>query len=87
MMTHTERGRGGVRESLSRHKDPSVFAAASNIDNASLIDLLAVKRGHSLMCFDASVSHAVKLFRQSSSSLRVSQCTGRQLVNKNCGNA
>ena len=53
MMTHTERGRGGVRESLPRTSNPSVFAAASDIDNASLIDLLAVKRGHSVTCFDA----------------------------------
>ena len=34
-------------------KDPSVFAAASDVDNTSLIDLLAVKRGHGIMCFDA----------------------------------
>ena len=30
-----------------------MFAAASDVDNISLIDLLAVKRGHGLMCFDA----------------------------------
>ena len=30
-----------------------MFAAASDVDNTSLIDLLAVKRGHSIMCFDA----------------------------------
>ena len=30
-----------------------MFAAASDADNTSLIDLLAVKRGHGIMCFDA----------------------------------
>ena len=30
-----------------------MFAAASDVDNTSLIDLLAIKRGHSIMCFDA----------------------------------
>ena len=30
-----------------------MLAAASDVDNTSLIDLLAVKRGHSIMCFDA----------------------------------
>ena len=30
-----------------------MFAAASDVDNTSLIDLLAVKRGHGIMCFDA----------------------------------
>ena len=28
-------------------------AAASDVDNTSLIDLLAVQRGHGIMCFDA----------------------------------
>ena len=36
----------------SAFKDPSVFAAASDVDNTSLVDLLAVKRGHGIMCFD-----------------------------------
>ena len=30
-----------------------MFAAASDVDNTSLIDLLAVKRGHGIMCSDA----------------------------------
>ena len=30
-----------------------MFAAASDVDNTSLIDLLAVMRGHGIMCFDA----------------------------------
>ena len=30
-----------------------MFAAASDEDNTSLIDLLAVKRGYGIMCFDA----------------------------------
>ena len=30
-----------------------MFAAASDVDNTSLINLLAVKRGHGIMCFDA----------------------------------
>ena len=38
-----------VRESLP----PSVFAGASDVDNTSLIDLLAVKKGHGIMCFGA----------------------------------
>ena len=38
---------------FATYKDPSVFAAASDVDNTSLVDLLAVKRGHSIMCFDA----------------------------------
>ena len=29
-----------------------MFAAASDVDKTSLIDLLAVKRGHGIMCFD-----------------------------------
>ena len=35
------------------YKDPSVFAAALDVDNTSLIELLAVKRSHSIMCVDA----------------------------------
>ena len=30
-----------------------MFAVASDVDNTSLVDFLAVKRGHSIMCFDA----------------------------------
>ena len=37
-------------------KDPSVFAATSDVDNTHLIDLFAVKRGHGIMCFDAVAS-------------------------------
>ena len=42
----------GARE-FATFKDPSLFADASDVDNTSLIDLLAVKRGHGVMCFDA----------------------------------
>ena len=28
-------------------------AAVSDVDNTSLIDLMAVKRGHGIVCFDA----------------------------------
>ena len=34
-------------------KDPSVFAAASDVDNTSLVDLLAAKRSDGIMCFGA----------------------------------
>ena len=30
-----------------------MFAAVSDVDNTSLIDLLAVKKGQRIMCFDA----------------------------------
>ena len=33
-----------------------MFAAASDVDNTSLVDLLAVKRGHGIMCFDAEAA-------------------------------
>ena len=49
---HKEKSRNCARE-FATFKDPSVFAAASDVDNTSLIDLLAVKRGHGIMCFDA----------------------------------
>ena len=49
---HKEKSRYCARE-FAMYKDPSVFAAASDVDNTSLIDLLAVKRGHGIMCFDA----------------------------------
>ena len=56
---HKEKSRICVRE-FATFKDPSVFAAASDVDNTSLIDLLAVKRGHGIMCFDsvAAFGHA-----------------------------
>ena len=49
---HKEESRYCARE-FATYKDPSVFAAASDVDNTSLIDLLAVKRGHGIMCFGA----------------------------------
>ena len=49
---HKEKSRYCARE-FATFKDPSVFAAASDVDNTSLIVLLAVKRGHGIMCFDA----------------------------------
>ena len=55
---HKEKSRYCARE-FATFKDPSVFAAASDVDNTSLIDLLAVKRCHGIMCFDA-----VAAFRQ-----------------------
>ena len=51
-MRYARKSRGGVR-GFATYKDPSVFAAASDVDNTSFIDLLAVKRGHSIMCFGA----------------------------------
>ena len=42
---HKEKSRYCARV-FATFKDPSVFAAASDVDNTSLIDLLAVKRGH-----------------------------------------
>ena len=48
---HKEKSRCCARE-FATFKDPSVFGAASD-DNTSLIDLLAVKSGHGIMCFDA----------------------------------
>ena len=53
---HKEKSRYCVRESL-----PRVFAAASDVDNTSLIDLLAVKRGHGIMCFDAVAAFETEL--------------------------
>ena len=47
---HKEKSRYCARE-FATFKEPSVFAAASDVDNTSLIDLLAVKRGHGIMCF------------------------------------
>ena len=48
---HKERSRYWARE-FATCKDPTVLAAASDVDNTSLIDLLAVKRSHGIMCFD-----------------------------------
>ena len=49
---HKEKSRYCARE-FATFKDPSVFAAASDVDNTSLIDLLAVKMGHGIMCLNA----------------------------------
>ena len=49
---HKEKSRWCAIEFVT-YKDQSVFAAASDVANTSLIDLLAVKRGHGFMCFDA----------------------------------
>ena len=49
---HKETSRWCARE-FATYKDPPVFAAAPDVDNTSLIDLLAVTRGHSSICFDA----------------------------------
>ena len=48
---HKEKSR--CAREFATYKDASVFAAASDVDNTSLIDLLAVKRGHIMMCFNA----------------------------------
>ena len=48
---HKEESRWCARESAT-HEDPSVFAAASDVNNTS-IDLLTVESVHSIMCFDA----------------------------------
>ena len=45
-MMHRRKSRGGGAGEFATYKDPSVLAAASDVDNTSLIDLLAVKRGH-----------------------------------------
>ena len=47
---HKEKSRYCARE-FATCKDPSVFAAASDVDNTSLIDLLAVKRSHGTHVF------------------------------------
>ena len=47
-----EKSRYCARESAT-YKDPTVFAAASDVDNASMLDLFAVKKGYPTTCFDA----------------------------------
>ena len=37
-------------------KDPTVFAAASDVNNSAIIDLLAVKKGYPIMLFDAAAA-------------------------------
>ena len=79
-----EKSRWCARD-FATYMDPSVFAAASDVDNTSLIDLLPVKRV-TASCVSTQLPHSVKLLRQSSSS-RLLQITGRKLVNMYCGNA
>ena len=56
-MMRKEKSRWCARE-FATYKDPSVFASESDVDNTSLIDLLAVKRGHGIMCCDAVAARA-----------------------------
>ena len=57
---HKAWSRLGARE-FATYTDPSVFAAASGVNKASLVNLLAVKRGHSIMCFDAAAAFGQSL--------------------------
>ena len=41
---------------VATYKDPTVFAAASDVDDASMLDLFAVKKGYSTTCFDAAAA-------------------------------
>ena len=59
---HKEKSRYCASE-FATFKDPSVVAAASDVDNTSLIDLLAVKRGHGI-CVLMQWLHLVKLLKQ-----------------------
>ena len=47
-----EKSRYCAREFATK-KDPTVFAAASHVNNSAIIDLLAVKKGYPIMVFDA----------------------------------
>ena len=38
---------------FATNKDPTVFAAASDAGNASMVDLFAVKKGYPTSCFGA----------------------------------
>ena len=60
---HKEKSRYCARE-FATFKDPSVFAAASDVDNTSLIDLLAVKKGSRYHVFLMQWLHLVKLLKQ-----------------------
>ena len=51
---HKEKSRFCARE-FATYKDPSVLAAASDVDNPSRIDLLAVKMGHRIMCYETEL--------------------------------
>ena len=46
------RSRYCARE-YATNKDPSVFAAASDVDSAAIVDFVAVKKGSPTACFDA----------------------------------
>ena len=75
---HKEKSRYCARE-FATFKDPSAFAAASDVDNTSLIDLLAVKI---LMQW----LHLVKLLRQSSFSSKLQRSTEQLWDSTCCGN-
>ena len=60
---HKEKSRYCARE-FATFKDPSVFAAASDIDNTSLLDLLAVKTV-TVSCVLMQWLHLVKLLKKS----------------------
>ena len=47
-------------ERVCHVQSPSVLAAASNLDNTSLRDMLVVTIGHSIMCFGAIDAFFVK---------------------------
>ena len=47
-----EKSRYCARE-FATTKDPTVFAAASDVNNSAIIDLLAVKKGYPILVFDA----------------------------------
>ena len=48
---HKDKSRYCARE-FATYKGPSVFAAASDVNNTSIIDMIVVKKGYSVMCFD-----------------------------------
>ena len=48
---HKEKSRYCAREFASK-KDPTVFAAASDPDTGSLIDMFAAKKGYPIATFD-----------------------------------
>ncbi len=49
---HKEKSRYCARD-FATTKDPTVFAAASDVDVAAVVDLFAVKRNYPTMCIDA----------------------------------
>ena len=52
---HKEKSRYCSR-GFATTKDPTVFAAASDVDAAPVVDLLAVKRDYPTLCFDAAAA-------------------------------